>query len=782
MSILLLTEEAPLDPGRTATGNQVRTHGLVRTLEAAGLEVVHRTVSEPDRERVAAMLEEIRPDVLLTGYWKLLELLPDDCGMPVVADCVAPRPLEEHFVNPGGSKLYISQYVRALERADLIMVGNRRQRWMLAGWLLAGGLDLTGQAPVIEVPLGVRPRDAARTDHKQPLVATGGGQDWPWRRAAGWLDEVAAATDSDRVQLHLFGTGNSNADSIRRHELQPWGQWREFLHTHAHVGLELSDHNLERELSQSFRATAFVEAGLPLVLNRFLPLAELVDEYQAGWLVDTPEQAAEVLHAAAEDPELWRQRAAGAARLGRERLDLESTVAPLVDWLREPRRRKRVQSGLSSLSHSVERRPSLIGMASRALLAPLRRQVKGDGVVVVTRSDLFPTDHGAAVKIVETAHGLARLGRPVAIVTAETGTYLRVGPDSIERRKLPRWLRWLAPPRFLVRWLHRRRGLPESNAFLYCALVDPAYGLRAAWVGRQIGARVCLAEFTAYAQAARLCRLLNGGEAVLVEHNVEYQRLADQVETLTPEQFERLREVEIGLANCMNAVITVSEPDRRQLVADGADPEVISTIPHGVNLNAFDQAAPQLLAAEFGLDPERPVLVFHGTFSYPPNREALTLLGDEILPRLERLGHRAQVLAIGSRPPVGKGHPDIHLTGSLPHLAPALKACGLAVVPLISGGGTRMKILDYFAAGLPVVATSKGCEGLPVSNGRELLIRDDWDAFASAVAELLDDDHRREQVGATGRAMAENLSWDAIAQRYDDLFRRLEAEAEVSAT
>jgi len=71
------------------------------------------------------------------------------------------------------------------------------------------------------------------------------------------------------------------------------------------------------------------------------------------------------------------------------------------------------------------------------------------------------------------------------------------------------------------------------------------------------------------------------------------------------------------------------------------------------------------------------------------------------------------------------------------------------------------------------VSTAKGCEGLPVVDGEHLLVRDDWDAFAETVAELLDDEARRKRLGRAGHEMARSLSWKAIGQRYDQLFRKL---------
>lgn len=773
MRVLYLTLEPPLDADQVATGNQLRAAMLVEALSGAGHETIQHDSEGWTAREITQRIRQTQPDVILLGYWQLAERLPDTLDQAVVVDCIAPRPLEEHFVDPMATPAAIRRYTRALARADLLMVGNARQRTLLAGWLLAAGEDLRENVPIIEVPLAVEAPREPRRDHASPLVLVTGGQDWPWRDAAGWLADLIDSGQKERVELHHFGSGRIETGAVE-HGLASWRQWQDFLGEQAHIGIELAEANFERELAQPFRIASFLQAGLPLLVNGYLPIAKLVREYNAGWVVDSQRDARQAVAEALAQPETWRDKAGGAQRLARERFNRAACIGPLLEWLETPERHPRKFSPVAEANPTTTRpAPSRTGRVAQRLLRPIRRQVAGEGVVVITRSDLFPTDHGAAVKIVETARGLARLGRPVAIVTADRSRYWQVTPDGITARPLPWWLRALALPKVISHTVHRLRGLPASNAFLYWPLYDPGYGLRAAWVGRDIGASVTLAEFPGYAQSARVCRLLNGGRAVLAEHNVEYQRLAEQLPDLSERALETLKTSELKLANCMDAVVCVSDRDRAQLIADGLCSGRQTTIPHGVDLPTFDNARPTDLAAEFGLDPGRPVLAYHGTFSYPPNRRALITLVEELLPRLKRLGHRVQVLGIGREAPPDIEHPDVHLPGSLDELAAALKACDLAVVPLSSGGGTRMKILDYFAAGLPVVSTAKGCEGLPVADGEQLLIRDDWDDFAQAVAELLESDDRRHALSQSGHEMARALSWQEVAARYDRLFRKL---------
>lgn len=84
-----------------------------------------------------------------------------------------------------------------------------------------------------------------------------------------------------------------------------------------------------------------------------------------------------------------------------------------------------------------------------------------------------------------------------------------------------------------------------------------------------------------------------------------------------------------------------------------------------------------------------------------------------------------------------------------------------------------MKIIDCFAAGLPVISTSKGIEGIPAIPGREALISDDWDALSAFIQQVHEDQDLAEQLKSGGRSIAEKLDWAAIAADYTRLFAAL---------
>jgi glycosyltransferase involved in cell wall biosynthesis len=87
-------------------------------------------------------------------------------------------------------------------------------------------------------------------------------------------------------------------------------------------------------------------------------------------------------------------------------------------------------------------------------------------------------------------------------------------------------------------------------------------------------------------------------------------------------------------------------------------------------------------------------------------------------------------------------------------------------VPLQDGGGTRMKILDYFAAGVPVISTSKGIEGIPVAHEHEALIIDDFEEISAAIEELLENSDKAAAISEAASNFVDSLGWDAVVRRY----------------
>ncbi|MDG1851820.1 MAG: glycosyltransferase family 4 protein, partial [Gammaproteobacteria bacterium] len=407
----------------------------------------------------------------------------------------------------------------------------------------------------------------------------------------------------------------------------------------------------------------------------------------------------------------------------------------------------------------------ILGKIFKRYFCPPRPESTPD-VLMVTRADLFPVDHGAAVKIIRTAESLSRTGRDVWLTTDSRTEYFQFSDGKMTTHRFPFLLRFLCQPRIVASMKLLKLGFPYSNSFLYMPVTDMSFTVRAIYLASRKPIGAYQAEFPAYVRPCRFARSLFEGKILLVQHNVEYDRISNKEPDLTPKNIQTLKNLELAMCHEADNIIAVSDNDRDKMIADGIDAEKIHTIPHGVDLQAFHTTPSINIRERYRLPWQTPLLVYHGTYSYSPNLEAMQVMAREILPRLEERDMHVTVLAIGSKPPDFPLHPNIVFVGSVDNLAEVIPATDLAVVPLQEGGGTRMKILDYFAAGIPVISTAKGIEGIPVENGKQALIIDDFDAISDAIVHLLRNPQEGKKLSDQASLFVETLGWDAIGRRY----------------
>jgi len=811
--LLILGERPPPVADRPATGLSVRHALMAEMIAGRGHDVTFGWI-EPapsaaslDGESrrfsllplagdgdLADWLTAHRPAVVILGYWELVHWLPERLDAALVLDYVAPRLLERQFEDRDRLAGDVPLLIGLLARCDEVWVGNAAQRDLMLPWMLLAGHDCRFELPVRVVPIAGRtdtPRAGTgaagdRRDRRdrqpQPLKLFHGGRDWPWRDSSAWLEVLRRQSGPWRL------------DALDQHGgLAGPAEYLDRLRA-ADLALELCDDNVERRYSQSFRMTDALCAGLPVICNDFLPLARLVQRHEAGWVVASPGELPALLESVAADREELARRAENARALARARFDAAQVYGGLADALgalaqKLPGKPRRPISAVAP-SADDEAEVGMIG-AARAYLALwahnrlrkpwqdwLSRRMADRPLpddehacwVVLSRADVFPTHHGAAVKVERTAWGLSFHLDAVILLTDRRDGYWIYRRGEREFRRFPAWPRLAGWPRAVNMVRVMARGVPHSNAFLYLPWVDRGMQYRLMWLMKRYPVEAVQAEFPAYARPAVWAGRLFGSRSLMVEHNVEFKRIAEQVPELCEAARIRLKRLEVDLANACDRVITVSDRDRRDLVAAGVREALVRTIPHGVDLARFERAEPVDLRRLFGIPTGHAVLVYHGIYSYPPNLEAVEELSHGLLPRLRARGRPATVVAIGPEPPA-RTLPGVVFTGAVDDLAGYLKGGDLAVIPLRQGGGTRMKILDDFAAGVPVVTTAKGMEGIPVEPDRELLVVDDPDAMAEAVRSLLEDARARARLAEAAAGWVADFDWRAIARRYVMLVR-----------
>jgi glycosyltransferase involved in cell wall biosynthesis len=172
---------------------------------------------------------------------------------------------------------------------------------------------------------------------------------------------------------------------------------------------------------------------------------------------------------------------------------------------------------------------------------------------------------------------------------------------------------------------------------------------------------------------------------------------------------------------------------------------------------------------------ERPEIVFSGNLEYPPNISAVRFFHERIWPLLKTRWPELRWRIVGKNPeairPFVAGEPRIQVTGFVEDAVAVLAGCQIAIIPLLAGSGTRVKILEAWAAGTPVVSTTLGAQGLDCIDGTDLLLADEPQHFADTITRLLMSPEERLRIGSAGRRLfEERYTWPAAWRTLDLIF------------
>lgn len=270
---------------------------------------------------------------------------------------------------------------------------------------------------------------------------------------------------------------------------------------------------------------------------------------------------------------------------------------------------------------------------------------------------------------------------------------------------------------------------------------------------------------------------------VFDDHNAEYvlQRRAFEVDVGRPlrwpaalyswTQWYRLARFERLACRRADGVVAVSGADANALqrLVPGLRPLVV---PNGVDVERYHPRLPDSLHLR------HPALVFTGKMDFRPNVDAVLWFFTRVWPLVRAQAPQAHFYVVGKSP-----HPSlaplmrdrsVTVTGYVPDILPYFGGADVYVAPLRIGGGTRLKILEAMAAGLPVVSTTLGAEGIALVDGRHALLADDPESFARAALGLLRKPSEGKALGATARQLAVGrYDWRRIVPHLDELYASL---------
>jgi sugar transferase (PEP-CTERM/EpsH1 system associated) len=268
---------------------------------------------------------------------------------------------------------------------------------------------------------------------------------------------------------------------------------------------------------------------------------------------------------------------------------------------------------------------------------------------------------------------------------------------------------------------------------------------------------------------------------ILFTHNIEAQIWLRHLQTtsnpfwksLAWSEYQKMLRHERFCLRSAQHVLAVSELDK-QMFARCIDRNRITVIPTGVDTEYFRPVG--------GDGEQSHELVFTGAMDWLANVDAILYFARDILPLIRKQIPHVSITVAGRRPSprlLALAHADkrIRVTGSVDDIRPYIAKASVYVVPLRIGGGTRLKIFEAMAMGKATVSTTVGAEGLPVTDGKEILIADSPEGFAHAVVSLLCQPEQRRQLGLSARRLVElKYSWSIVSDLFDEVLRRVTRE------
>lgn len=258
-----------------------------------------------------------------------------------------------------------------------------------------------------------------------------------------------------------------------------------------------------------------------------------------------------------------------------------------------------------------------------------------------------------------------------------------------------------------------------------------------------------------------------GIKIALDAHNIEAEALKGATRTMPRAKkvvgmwlVPALRHLEDKAGRESDIVFACSEPDLNYF-SGLRSTKPTHLIPNGVDCEHFTPSS----------EKDAATLLFIGGTDYPPNTDALTHYINDIHPRVKQRIPAVRLLIIGGGAKEwitsqGFGSdPSLVPLGFVPDIKPYLDQATIGICPVREGSGTRIKVLTYMAAGLPVVSTSKGAEGIGYTAGKEIFIADTAADFSDELVALLKSGRKRKATGNAGRSLTtEVYDWEIIGR------------------
>jgi glycosyltransferase involved in cell wall biosynthesis len=364
-------------------------------------------------------------------------------------------------------------------------------------------------------------------------------------------------------------------------------------------------------------------------------------------------------------------------------------------------------------------------------------------VLFVSPYPICPPIHGGAVFMYQTARELAPL----------CSLHLVIILDHASERENHRELEELAES---VEYLARSGSQPTDIGAILPFAVREFASADIEWLlHREIYLReidVLQLEYTALAQYVGEFRQL---ACLLFEHDVYFQSISRAWAGM-PGSARKMKAAYEYLRALRYELNILPKFDRIQICSPENRDYLLSFVPDIADKLDDNRAGIATSRYQFHADGREPrTMLFLGSFRHPPNGEALDWFTRRALPEVLQHSPQARLVVVGAEPPSRHSLPDlpdnIELRGFVEDVREPLGRYAVFVCPILSGSGMRVKLLEAFAAGIPVVSTRIGAEGLTTEDGEICALADDPGEFARKIIELFADAEKARELANRAR-------------------------------
>lgn len=400
-------------------------------------------------------------------------------------------------------------------------------------------------------------------------------------------------------------------------------------------------------------------------------------------------------------------------------------------------------------------------------------------VLWIKADPLFPLDSGGKIRTFQMLKEWHRLHDVTYVALLPPNLSPAVRTHAALYSSHQTWIPWVDHPKGSAGFY---LGLLKNLLFSKYPYVIDKY--KSAAAARQINALdeensydIVVADFLSMILNLLPTRI-NPTKVIIFQHNVESQIWRRHYENAKNPllraymlvQWKRYHRFEAAICAKFGGVIAVSEDDASRFRREFELTNVLGHVQTGVDVEFF---------SDENYLPENDHIIFLGSMDWMPNIDGIIDFVQNTYPRIKAKRPSATLTIIGRNPAanvvsLSQNDPSIIVTGTVEDVRPYMRKASAAVVPLRVGGGTRIKIFETMAMGIPVVSSTIGAEGLPVESGKNIFIADDAESFATHIISLLQNTKLARAVGGAGQKMVqEQFTWRSAVEQFDEMCNKV---------